>query len=92
MRSHRLIRCKKCGKRIPQRNNQVNFACQRLGLCRGCYLDLVRWLRVEAQAIGLSREEALEEFRRRQEFDDQWQEYLEHWPEGGEDDETADNN
>ncbi len=26
-----------CGKRVPQRNNQVNFACQRLGLCRSCY-------------------------------------------------------
>jgi len=30
-------RCKACGKRVPQRNNQVNFACQVLGYCRRCY-------------------------------------------------------
>ncbi len=30
-------RCKECGKRVPQRNNQVNFACQVLGYCRRCY-------------------------------------------------------
>ncbi|MEW6027164.1 MAG: hypothetical protein AB1599_07715 [Planctomycetota bacterium] len=29
--------CKKCGKRIPVRNKQANFACQRECLCRECY-------------------------------------------------------
>ena len=32
-------RCKVCGKRVPQRNNQVNFACQVLGYCRRCYQE-----------------------------------------------------
>lgn len=31
------MKCKECGKRVPQRNNQVSFACQRQGLCRSCY-------------------------------------------------------
>jgi hypothetical protein len=30
-------RCTECGKRIPQRNDQVNLACQKAGLCRSCY-------------------------------------------------------
>ena len=34
-----MRKCKECGKRIPQRNNQVNFACQALGYCRRCYLE-----------------------------------------------------
>ncbi len=29
--------CRLCGKRLPVRNNQVNFACQRMQLCRSCY-------------------------------------------------------
>lgn len=30
-------RCKECSKRVPVRNKQVNFACQREGLCLTCY-------------------------------------------------------
>jgi len=30
--------CKICGKRLPTRNNQVSFACQRHKLCKSCYL------------------------------------------------------
>lgn len=40
--------CKECGKRLPQRNNQVNFACQALGYCRYCYrmyFPVRRWKR-----------------------------------------------
>jgi len=29
--------CQVCGKRLPARNNQVNFDCQREGLCLECY-------------------------------------------------------
>ncbi|MBI4712967.1 MAG: hypothetical protein HY762_06685 [Planctomycetes bacterium] len=29
--------CRQCGRRIPRRNKQVNFACQSEGLCRRCY-------------------------------------------------------
>lgn len=29
--------CQLCGKRLPARNKQVNFACRSAGLCRSCY-------------------------------------------------------
>lgn len=35
-------RCKECSKRVPVRNKQVNFACQREGLCLTCYLSASR--------------------------------------------------
>jgi hypothetical protein len=32
-----VTECRECGKRIPQRNNQVGFACRMHRLCRSCY-------------------------------------------------------
>jgi len=45
----------------------------------------------EEMDSALSHEEELEELIRQQDFYDQWIEYLAHWSEGGEDNETADN-
>ena len=98
--------CKLCGKRVPQRNNQVNFACQRLNLClthyRERFPERPMWdlppLRMGREALlsyddrrnlthgrmtsdemssALSRQEALDELIRQQDFYNEWIEYLE---------------